>query len=777
MLKNSLMVKVMALGGLLWSPVLLADDWSLSPNDSTYKILTFFFGTVSEDLICLDSSCSYLVPQLMAIFNQGFIVFSALVLSFVLMVSTASSAHEGEFLGKRMSSMGTPFRLLIGSGLLLPTQTGYSQLQIIMMKFILFGVVLGNNVYAVLRNYVTTNRVTFAMENVNNTSSADMMADVAKLSSTIYNCEFCYAYVQNLINTNQLNTTDAKKWGITEGDTMTQGPLYFSCDDNFYGYAYTTDEVTSVVTKCSTNTYLNPSPNVCGTWAYYFAQSDPNRTITESILTQLQLSLRTVAYNDLAYLVNNHYKMDYEAGRASAEIISQSIALTTQQLNFSYVAPNDAPSNSSADNDWLDFPINFYTWLRYGSDLNIPNYISPLTYTVGAVQDTTSGLYTETYSNAKNSLNLQKYFDEKTLRNKLYLDDGVAEYEFVGRDGGPISYTFTEIGKMIKNGQEPLVTLTQYGLKLLTFAFDMMMTAMIMGSLLVIAGSIFSSYNAGYGASVVMAFTGFIQNFFMAFGFLIPLGISMGIYLPMVPIMTYTGAVTGWLMTVIEAMVAGPVIALGIMAPGDGHSVLGRAQPAFLMLVRLMLGPALIVLGLVVGAKMFDIFASYFTQIFIYGFSYVTSTGNYGAWVGLIFIPYFFFYGTFMVGLGVRCYSLTYLLLDKTTSWVGGQAGASAREMQQILDEGRSGAEQGGSEMQTQTQKVSDAVAKLSQSLAKAAAEEAKKKEGEQQEQNSDDNTAQPQNQGQGQGGGGQGGGGQGGGPSAGGGPIPGGTP
>jgi general stress protein YciG len=704
----------------LSSGLLFASDWRLSPNDTTYQILTFLFGTVSEDLICLNSSCSYLVPQLMAVLNQGFVVFSSLILSFVLLTSTASSAHEGEFLGKKLSSMATPFRLLIGSGLLIPGVTGYSQLQIIIMKCVVFGAALGNNVYTVLRNYVEDNQVTFAMENVSAGSSADMIDSIATLSDDIYECEFCYAYVQNLMNTDGLTVEDAIKWGINNNDTMNNGPLYFSCEPHFYGYAYTVDSITSITTNCSATppTSQPPTPNVCGVWSYEFSNNDPNTASTESILTQLQLQLRQVAISDVSYLAANNYIMDYTAGRTSAEVITQSIGLAAEQFNYSYVAPNPAPSNDDNQNDWLYFPKNFYTWLQYSSSLDIPNYVSTVTYDQGLVQQTDTGPYSAQLSSALNSIGAQKYFDTTILRTALQSgSDEVADYDFVGRDGGPVTYTFTEIAKMVKNGKEPLVTLTQYGLKQLRLAFQMLLTGMVAGSLMVLAGSIWHSISPGYGSSLFMAFAGFMQSFFMAFGFLIPLGVTMGIYLPMIPIMNYTGAVIGWLMTVIEAIVAAPIIALGIMSPGDGGHLLGRAQPAFLMLIRVILGPALIVLGLVLGAKMFDIFAAYFTQVFIYGFAYVTGVADYGPWVGLIFIPYFYFYAIFMVSLAGRCYSLIYVLLDKTTTWIGGQAGGMARDMQQIVDEGRQGAEQGGAELKAQTEKISNAGAKLGKDI------------------------------------------------------------
>lgn len=703
----------------LFFSVLWADEWYLDTADTTYKILTFFFGTVSEELICVDSSCSYLMPQLMSVFNQGFITFSSLVLTFVMLTSTASSAHEGEFLGKRASSIATPLRLMLGTGMLLPTQTGYSYLQIFMMKLILFGVMLGNNVYAVLRNYVEDNKVTFAMEKVSTDSSADTLNSLAKLSSSIYTCEFCYAYVQNLIQTGQLSPQQASDWGMSSDDTMNEGPLYFECEPNFYGYAYTTDSVTQVATNCP-NSYTNPQPNVCGVWSYYFTGNDPDPTITQSVLTELQLSLRYTAYNDLDYLVNHGYTMDYTTGRNSAEIIAQSLALATERLNYNIVNPEDSPNPDNDKNDWLEFPYNFYKWLQYGNELDLKDYVNVLTYQMGSVDSSSSGTYTDEFASIKTSLKNQKYFDTNTLRNKLYQGDDVGEYDFVGRDGGPVSYAFTEIGRMMKDGKEPLVTLTMYGLAQLTLAFDMLMTGMIMGGILVLIASILSSFLSSYGSGVAMALVGFIQNFFMAFGFLIPLGVGLGVYLPMVPMMTYCGAVIGWLMTVIEAMVAGPVIVLGIMSPGGGNHLLGRAQPGFLILIRVMLGPALIVLGMVVGAKLFDIFAAYFTQIFIYGFAHVTSAGTYGAWVGLIFIPYFFFYSLFMVGLGTRCYSMTYLLIDKTTTWIGGQAGASVREMQQVLDEGKRGADQGGQELQNQTQKVADSFSEVGDGVSRA---------------------------------------------------------
>ena len=65
---------------------------------------------------------------------------------------------------------------------------------------------------------------------------------------------------------------------------------------------------------------------------------------------------------------------------------------------------------------------------------------------------------------------------------------------------------------------------------------------------------------------------------------LFAVGISLGYYMPLYPYMLFTFGVIGWLITVIEAMVAAPLIAFGVTHP-DGHDFLGQGQKAVMLLL------------------------------------------------------------------------------------------------------------------------------------------------------------------------------------------------
>ena len=52
-------------------------------------------------------------------------------------------------------------------------------------------------------------------------------------------------------------------------------------------------------------------------------------------------------------------------------------------------------------------------------------------------------------------------------------------------------------------------------------------------------------------------------------------GVTLGLYLPMVPYIVYTFTALAWFILVIEAMAAAPVVALGLVSPAS--DTLGKA--------------------------------------------------------------------------------------------------------------------------------------------------------------------------------------------------------
>lgn len=106
-------------------------------------------------------------------------------------------------------------------------------------------------------------------------------------------------------------------------------------------------------------------------------------------------------------------------------------------------------------------------------------------------------------------------------------------------------------------------------------------------------------------------------------------GIMFAFYTPLYPFIVYTFAVLGWLAVVIEAMIAAPLIALGLTHP-EGHDFLGQSQQAMMLMVAVFLRPVLVVIGLIIS-----MIVSYVAlKIINYGFSGIILSIGLGLWGG-----------------------------------------------------------------------------------------------------------------------------------------------
>ncbi len=217
------------------------------------------------------------------------------------------------------------------------------------------------------------------------------------------------------------------------------------------------------------------------------------------------------------------------------------------------------------------------------------------------------------------------------------------------------------------------------------------------------------------------------------------LGIFLGYYLPLYPYMLFTFGVIGWIIIVIEAMVAAPLVAMGITHP-ENHDFLGRSAQAVMLLLGVFLRPALMVIGLFAGMILCQVslsiilytFAGFANDIFYMhapisgapsgdvllngaavAMGNVMAGGVGSTWVmplvlALIVFPMFLSIFVMLVYTATtNCFSLIHQLPDYIMTWIGAPASHSmnAKEMAGEIKQGMSsGAEK--------TAKASGAMAK-----------------------------------------------------------------
>lgn len=81
------------------------------------------------------------------------------------------------------------------------------------------------------------------------------------------------------------------------------------------------------------------------------------------------------------------------------------------------------------------------------------------------------------------------------------------------------------------------------------------------------------------------------------------IGMTTAYYIPLVPYMIFTFGAIAWFMAVIEAMVAAPIVALGIIHP-EGHDAFGKGEAAIMILMNVFLRPAMMIIGFIIGISL-----------------------------------------------------------------------------------------------------------------------------------------------------------------------------
>jgi conjugal transfer/type IV secretion protein DotA/TraY len=149
--------------------------------------------------------------------------------------------------------------------------------------------------------------------------------------------------------------------------------------------------------------------------------------------------------------------------------------------------------------------------------------------------------------------------------------------------------------------------------------------------------------------------------------YLYVVGSVLGIYLPFIPFLIFLATAIGWIISVIESMIAAPLIALGLVWPDAQHEILGRAEPSVMMILNLMLRPSLIVVGLFFGMLV----CNFMLKLCNFGFQTMVRYGDLGMDNKLGHFVVLTAYMAAVLVVVTRCFALIHQVPDKVLSWIG----------------------------------------------------------------------------------------------------------
>lgn len=717
-------------------------------SDLSISYLGQVFGTVGD---VLQGSSGQLVGMLFYRLNQGMLIVAALWLGYTSITVVLRSAQEGSFMGPNRNVGLIFLKIALGVGLLLPNpSTGYSIFQDIVMKVTVEGVGLADQTWDYALQYLQNGGRVYRQAG-RNQSMEDPQVQSAfyNVSTQVFEDEVCMLQSGNIPKTiTNNNESTSGVIGVTQPTTVSYNVIFDPAKRMIAFPGYNDNPPFSI--------YNYSCGLLTAEAAYDLSTPDAQKDITYQALRQMVLDDLPAA---------RRYVCANGNSAACATESSDNVAAENEQDLFSSVldynnliVPYDQYIQDQNQTQYSKFYQNAETegWLsagRYYWDLTRLNLLAQATSTANDVpsiaQPTANDpngklkpFYVAAVDMASSSAGykgavLKMLSNYNTAQNKG--DAGIGKgstfsggnwweellYQVISAPtGGPASASIFSVTRMFQdmghygNGN-PIMFFAALGQQMIAVA----------SNIWVLAGVIMATVGLGAGvcasmlpfATVFNTLASWVKPVVLAIcGFLFAPGIILGYYVPLYPYLLFTFGCIGWIIAVMEAMVAAPLVCFGLTHP-EGHDFLGRAEQAVILLLGVFIRPVLMVIGLLAAIVM-----SYVAfKIVNYGFAsilndiYHPSTGQ-GAQAGLStynVVVDSAFYGSggsaltfailvpvllFMFGMVIYmvtnfCYSLIHVLPNNILMWIGGQPkqDQTMQMAQQVQGATMSGGKQG----------------------------------------------------------------------------------
>ncbi|HSX20604.1 MAG TPA: DotA/TraY family protein, partial [Gammaproteobacteria bacterium] len=173
-----------------------------------------------------------------------------------------------------------------------------------------------------------------------------------------------------------------------------------------------------------------------------------------------------------------------------------------------------------------------------------------------------------------------------------------------------------------------------------------------------------------YAAVMVLVILALYALMLPLFAILWSFGAMLSVYVPLIPFMMFTMGVLGWMLTVVEAMIAGPIIALGIVVPAADE--LGKLTHALQILANIFLRPMLMIFGFILAGRVYKAVV----LLINFGMGAVFDTVAASSGMQSLFASFVVIsvYSTFVIAITNTCFSLINAVPDKILRWIGGES-------------------------------------------------------------------------------------------------------
>lgn len=712
--------------------------FQVASDDASIGYLSQIFGNVSG--VVGSGGSITILSTMFKTFNSVILTVAVLMLVYITIIGVIGTAHEGEFMGKKMNNIWIPIRSVLGIALLVPTGAGYCGIQIVMMWVIVQGIGAADTLWNTALNYVSVVGSVYGQVKVPSVGASQSLTGLFQgLVCDASSRKADPANVGNYYCTTNGGCGGSAPTFNSSGSSYSLGPggqcgsLTYcnqstSCagDSNSLKCIACQAQATSLAAIIPTLADIaqqlvsadysyrdfyanswNSQNNATWNWIYGYCASSTNADgSSKSVIPKDQCCVK--GNNPFAACQGTgsglpNANMQTPTGSA----IQNPSTAAVQNVYWSYW-PQLAPALGGVGQDFIKTASDYYTSLANGA---ISSYLSAQgsnpSQVSGILSDASNqgwilagGFYyqlarmnsgnfksavpdltwnapdmsSSVMKDFRNNMSAAKTLAAAAAGNFSQSSNGSAESASVGNDVlASVTDSFT--ASVSSEGVDPLIVIQVLGVALLIIAEIAFIAILVIMAVIGISGNI-DVFILGDGmidplgpmANLISMWV--IPAVYAAFGILISLGGLLAIYTPLIPYIYFTFGAIGWLISTVETMVAGPLVALGVISPSGHHEILGKAEPALMLLFNVFLRPSLMIFGLIAAMLLAVVVVTMINQTFKY---VVLSFVEAGAVDPLSLIMILAAYVSLLLAALNKCFAVINLIPQQVMRWISGQ--------------------------------------------------------------------------------------------------------
>lgn len=714
--KNSIFIMMLMIFAVMFAQTAHAADLFTVPDTDKSKL--WFL-----DVLFPDNLAESPLAKVMTILNSGVLLIGGILAAYTLIAGTMATAHDGEMLGKKWSSMWLPVRTAFGTAMILPAAGGFCAAQVAVLWLIHQGVGLADTMW----NTYASNPADGAVI----TTSASYQ-ELDRLAKTVFINNVCMVKAQQL-------------WDKSFADGNSGTKPEFRMDggkaDSYSGLIAYSYGAQNSGNDMNGNVYV--SGKACGSVTI----DNPNGKKAAEANGKLRAS---AGQAHTAYIPQD---IIAQADGITQAHITQFLALNNSmaQLANQYVANNNidlqAAINASVDNyvsnidksiksafadgrQWDDFKTNIMAdgWFMAGAWsmklIRVQDAINGAAHKLPLSNNGTLS-YADIYKGNKTLANIMDKVAQdmskttsasrfangidQQLKTKNTEEDRDSQNDQKDKDGSRlVSSLKEEASKSISGAMNNfLVASVVNGRKegkIYSFSTDTtaanlqainpLLAVKGLGDTLNLAGwellggsAVVSAALSG-GATVTGNWVmGALGGGMFVMPIVIPLwiaGDTLAVVLPMMPYVMWFGVCVGWMILCIEAIVGAPLWVVVHLHP-DGDGVVGRGGSGYGLVLSLTLRPALMVIGLIAAYTMLPILGGIINETFSGAFGMISTSAMINPIEALAVIAV---YIALMLTVIKKSLSLIHVIPDEIMKWLGVSGGQSMAGYAQSASKG-----------------------------------------------------------------------------------------